>query len=282
MSEFGEKLAKAFIDRDNNINNFVWKGAKELDKNGKFVQKEIPLSSATPEELKQFHKHSKTMLFNTDKRNLGRVTLLKEISDQRNRCGVELFYRDAKAKGTTAFAIVDALRSAINTAQLNQLEIEELQLGDLMTISSDFAALPAQLVIDGGLDKLGKFDRSHITLTFIIKQGIWLSDEEKKDFDQLTDKSAKEKISIIKDTLKIPVTVNLTFNPVTGLTIKEMRSILALRSRKYSEMSTEQLTTLRYKLLFALEDQVNLHISQWNERIRQIELVADSRDIKLN
>ena len=83
MSEFGEKLAKAFIDRDNNINNFVWKGAKELDKNGKFVQKEIPLSSATPEELKQFHKHSKTMLFNTDKRNPGRVTLLKEISDQR-------------------------------------------------------------------------------------------------------------------------------------------------------------------------------------------------------
>src|SRR5690606_1788562 len=139
---------------------------------------EIPLSSATPEELKQFHKHSKTMLFNTDKRNPGRVTLLKEISDQRNRCGVELFYRDAKNKGTTAFAIVDALRSAINKAQLNQLEIEELQLGDLMTISSDFAALPAQLVIDGGLDKLGKFDRSHITLTFIIKQGIWLSDEE--------------------------------------------------------------------------------------------------------
>ena len=280
-SEFGEKLARAIADRENDINVFVWKGQKEVDTTGKFKQSEIRLVTATDEQLKQFHSHCKTMLFNEDRRKPGRITLLNEIADQRNRCGVELFYRDSRSKNATSFAIVDGLKSTIANTQLNQYEVESLKLGDIITISSDFSSLPVQLVIDGGLDKLGKFDRSHITLSFIARQGIWLSDEEKRELSQLP-KPAKERIQIIKDSLKIPSNILLSFNPVTGLSIKEMKSILSLKSKRYSEMSTEQLTTLRYKLLFALEDQVNIHIAQWNERMRQIELVAKARGLKLS
>ena len=57
--------------------------------------------------------------------------------------------------------------------------------------------------------------------------------------------------------------------------------MIGLRPKKYSELTTDQLSTLRNKVLFRLENEVMFHIEQWEERIRQIELVAQSRGITL-
>ena len=54
-----------------------------------------------------------------------------------------------------------------------------------------------------------------------------------------------------------------------------------LKPKKYSALTTDQLITLRNKVLFKLENEVKFHIEQWEERIRQIELVAQSRGITL-
>lgn len=281
-TEFGDKLFAAIEESRNNVNNFVWKGQKVKDESGNFAQEEIRLVDASESDLKRFHAHCKTMLFNTDKKYPGRVNLLKEILDQRNRCGVELFYREADARRTTRFAIVDALKGAIAKAQPSPVELESLTIGDLMTVGSDYQNLPVQLIIDGGLDKLGRFDRTHITLTFIMKQGLWFTPQERKEFADLFVKSDKkvDKATPIKAQLGLPKDIKLHFNP-SGLTYTELKSMLSLKNKKYSELNTEQIRTLRYKMLFALEDEVNFHISQWNVRIYQIEEVAKLKGISL-
>lgn len=282
-SEFGEQLLAKMEESKANVKNFEWKGPKVKDANGEFKQEKFRLVDATDEQLTRAFKHCKTMLFNEDKKVPGRVNLLKEISDQKNKCGVELFYRDGEAKKTTRFAVVDAIRTAISNAKLSEPEKDSLIVGDLLITNADYQSLPTKLIIDGGLDKLGRFDRSHITLTFILKQGLWFSKEESAlfaaDFEPSFTKH--DKLRVIREKLGLPKESKLYFNPL-GLTFSQLKSILSLRSKKYSELNLEQLRTLRYKLLFALEDEVNLHIAQWNERMEQIQIVAELRGLNVN
>lgn len=292
-TEFGEKLAAAIEEnkekvaaeieeRKNDIASFVWKGMKTRDTNGNLIQDQIRLIDATEDQLRSFAKHCTTMLFNDDKKHPGRVNLLKEIGDQRDRCGVELFYRDAKNRHTSNFAIVDALRNAISNQNLSTAEVDDMKIGDLLITDSDFQNLPVKLIIDGGLDKLGRFDRSHITLSFIIKQGVWLTKDEYKEFgDKFINLKNTGRAEFIKAQLRLPENVNITFSPL-GLTFNELKCLLALKTKKYTELSTEQLEALRYKLLFALEDEVSFHINQWNERLSKIDQVATFKGFTLN
>ena len=67
----------------------------------------------------------------------------------------------------------------------------------------------------------------------------------------------------------------------TGLSYSELRAMLNLKSKRYSELTTEQLLTLRSKVLFRFQDEIRYHMRQWNERVKQIVEVADLRGIKL-
>jgi AAA+ superfamily predicted ATPase len=51
--------------------------------------------------------------------------------------------------------------------------------------------------------------------------------------------------------------------------------------KKYSELTTDQLVVLRDKVLFRFEEEIEFHISQWKEIIRQLELVANSKGFSL-
>ncbi len=280
-SEFAEKLDKALVDSSTDLRNFVWRGEKKVNAKGKYVQNETRLVDASEDDLRIYYKHCDTMLNNNDLKSPGRRALLAEIEDQRKRCGVEMFYRDAIAKGSSRYAVVDSLKAAVRKAQLNSIEIEDLTLGAFVAVASEFQSLPYEFVIQGGMKTLGRFNRQHITLNFIIKQGIWFSKEERKEYDLLTKKNT-EKLDAVKKALKIPSeNYHLVFNSRTGLTVKELKSILSLKVKKYDEMSDEQLATLRNKLLFALEDEVYMHIAQWEQRMTQIELVAEYRKINL-
>lgn len=276
MSELGTKL-KSALEAD--LNNYIWKGEKRTTDNGRYEQESVRLMDATPEQLNKFYRHCYTMLFNTSKQRPGRMTLLKMIDDQKDRCGVELLFRHLRSKGVSQFAIVESLRSAISNSALTKDEVDQLVLGDLMQIDSDFTSLPASLVIAGGIDQLGWFDRSHLTLAFILRQGVWFSESERKELSKILTYSTRERLDMLKRTLRIPEGMNLEFNSDTGLSIKEMTAMLTLQSKRYRDLTTDQLETLRYKVLFNLEDQVNVHISQWSERMQQIKLVAKHRDI---
>jgi hypothetical protein len=57
--------------------------------------------------------------------------------------------------------------------------------------------------------------------------------------------------------------------------------MLTLKNKKYSDLTTEQLVTLRNKVLYRYDSVVRQHIYQWNEKIRQIELVAKEKGFVL-
>ena len=54
------------------------------------------------------------------------------------------------------------------------------------------------------------------------------------------------------------------------------------KKQKYADMTTEQLTTLRNKVLLRFQREVDGHIYSWKRLQKQIELVAKSKGINLN
>ena len=111
--------------------------------------------------------------------------------------------------------------------------------------------------------------------------GVYLTPAEMKEFDEKDkDGNTRSKLEVIKERLNIKNTVRLTVKP-TGLNFNELRAMVNLRPKKYSELTTDQLMVLRNKVLFRLENEVLFHIDQWEERIRQLKLVAENRGITL-
>lgn len=287
ISELGEKLTMAIdnkreFEKDNveNYESFIWKGEKVLNpETNKMVQESIRLIDATEEQLNKFFRHCHTMLKNESKQKPGRIPLLRILEDQRNRCAAELFLRNCEAKGTERLSILNALNTVILN---NGLDEEATTLRDVVNdVEREYGNLSVKMVKDAILGKLGWFDRKHLTLSFIVRQGIWLSDLEKQTVPELFNKPVGERIKHLKSVLKLPEAVNLEFDPFTGLSITEMSSMLNLQSNKYSELTDLQLTTLCNKILLNLEDTVHVHIAQWNERLRQIRLIANIKNYDL-
>ena len=55
-----------------------------------------------------------------------------------------------------------------------------------------------------------------------------------------------------------------------------MRAMITLRpNKKYVDLTTLQLETLRNRILFSLEETVSKHIIAWEERMLQIEQVMN-------
>lgn len=287
MTQIGDKLTAAIEAKNNDIKEFVWKLARKSDG----TQDEIRLVDATPEQLKAFYKHCQSMLYSTDKLNPGRYVLLDIIGEQRRKCNVELFLRKlesgsicADGKPYPRHLYIQDLRNYMNankkdfpSSELKNISIAACTGG----LPREFERISIDEVMDGCLDNMGYFDNKHITFSFILNLGVYLTPDEMKDFDEKDkDGNTRSKLEVIKERLNIKPTVRLTVKPA-GLNFSELRAMVNLRPKKYSELTTDQLTVLRNKVLFKLENEVQFHIEQWEERIRQLELVASSRGIDL-
>ena len=61
-----------------------------------------------------------------------------------------------------------------------------------------------------------------------------------------------------------------------------MRAMLNIKpNKKYRDLTTVQLETLRYRILFNLEETVKEHISAWERRMEEIEMVANYKGFKI-
>lgn len=276
-----ERLNKAINDKKNDINSFVWRMAPNKDG----IQEEIRLMDATAEQLMQFYNHCDSMLNNTDKQSPGRYILLEMIKEQREKCNVELYLRNLESgvytggKSYPRHLYYQDLSDIIdkNKEQLPREELDNKSIALLTTgLPREFERLSIQSVLDGCLDNLGAFDAKHITFTFITNLGIYLTSEEMKQFNE----KGKDRKDVIKERLGLKPNIKLTIKP-SGLSFSEFRSMINLKSKKYTELTTDQLTILRNKILFKLEQEVRLHIKAWEERKRQIVAVAEERDIVL-
>ena len=281
-----EKLTEAINAKNNDVNTFVWKLARKSDGS----QEEIRLVDATPEQLNTFYKHCNSMLYSTDKLNPGRYVLLDIIKDQREKCNVELYLRKLKDGSLTGgngyprhlycqdvLSCINQNKSVFPQSKLNELSIGLITGG----LPREFERISIASVIDGCLDQLGILDSRHITFSFILNMGIFLTPEEMKEFTEKDkDGNTRSKLEVIKERLNIKPSVRLTVKP-SGLNFTELRAMLNLKPKKYSALTTDQLVTLRNKVLFRLEQEVNFHIDQWEERKSQIEKVAEYKGITL-
>ena len=125
------------------------------------------------------------------------------------------------------------------------------------------------------------FNNKYINISFILSLGVYLTPQEMQELTEKDkDGNTRSRLEVIKERLKINPKLHLTVKS-TGLNFNELRAIITLKAKKYSELTTDQLTVLRNKVLFKLEDKVKHHIEQWEERTKQLEKVCKVRGIEL-
>lgn len=275
----------------NDVNTWVWKGPKEY-KNGKSIQEEFNMMTATPEQLQRAYAHCNDMLYNEkDKRNPGRYPLLKIIEDQRNRCNAELFIRylqnpDDGVQSYPIHSFLQDLRTLLNKPEnlaiLPRSAWATTSISVVMKVPDDFRKLSIDIVMDACLQNLGMFRKKHITLNFLTKMGLWFTKDEIKEYLTQVDEETgepKDRLQCVIDNLSLRPDVKLYTN-YSGLSYLEFRAMYQLHDMRYCEMSLIQLKTLRNKVLFKLEDDVRFHIATWEEKKAQIEKVCEIRGLR--
>lgn len=272
-----ERLKEALAKKENDINSFIWKGQKVKNSNGDFEQTEKKLVDCSIDELKSFYRHCESMLYNASKDNPGRYALLDIIEEQRLKCNAELFLRWlAEEKGIPKFSFL----SSVDEFLKNNPSVDRVNGSITEAVGGcppEFQNLTIGIVLDACLDSLGKFSKQHITLAFLLKQGVWASEEER---ERLNAEKIKLTPDYIREYLDLKPTANIRVNS-KGLSLAQMKAMISLKSKKYSEMSTIQLKTLRNRILFSLENDVRFHIQQWESRERQIKMVLESKGCKI-
>ena len=283
MTIIRERLEEAMASKKTDVKNFIWKGEKK-EINGVMTQEEIRLIDADEKQLNKFYNHCMSMLYNQDKQNPGRYLLLDIIKDQIARCNCELFLRWLEQeKGKPRFTFLSDVRTILDNNKENIPDTTNIPISTIVGGCPDeFKEIPISLIIDGCIDRLGYFNKQHITLSFILKQGLWFTQQELKDLTEKNeDGTTKDRVEVVKEKLGlIKPGINPYITP-KGLNFAQLKAMISLRSKKYSELTTDQLKTLRNIILFALSDEVRFHINQWEARISQLQEVAKLKDITL-
>ena len=144
---------------------------------------------------------------------------------------------------------------------------------------AEFQDISISDALEGCIDQLGAFNKQHLTMTFITKMGLWFTKQEEKE---LKATSNTDRLKLAKERLHLPSKLILRFSE-KGLSFHEMRAMLTLpKKQKYSDMTTEQLVTLRNKVLLRLSKEIDSHIFNWKRLQRQIELIAKNKGVNLH
>lgn len=291
----GDAFQKALDARKNDYSNFIWKGEKR--KLGeKYVQDSIRLVDMASEQLKKCYQHCEKMLYNDNPKHLGRYNVLEEVNSQVNKCNVELFLRYCEnsylrrenASPVTRSQLFFSVKSFMANSELEAekdgvvLDWNNISASHLVgNFPAEFNGITINDVLDGCTDNLGSFSKQHLTMAFITKMGLWFTKAEENELRGETNSNA-ERLKIAKERLRLPAGLVLKLSE-KGLSYKEMRAILTLpKKQKYSDMTTEQLTTLRNKILLRFSREVSGHIYSWKRLMKQIELVARDKGVDLN
>lgn len=275
---------------NNRLENYVWRESR-LTNDRHEKQIEYKLIDMGEFELQAAYDHCKHMLYNSDVKNPGRMLILDQISKQINDCGAELALRwflsltdkDGEPLYSPMSLIID-LRNWINTLPAGK----EYKLKDFVKVPLDYKNITINSLIEAAKDNLGYFDYSKISFAFIYRLGIYFTPAELDEMKNFTSgNTMQEKIDVLKMQLGIKDDVVIKPNP-KGLTDQEFRDMIHLKKikrfqkRKYSELATGQLETLRKKVLFALEEQILQQIQVWKILMSQIEEVAKYKQINLS
>jgi hypothetical protein len=137
-------------------------------------------------------------------------------------------------------------------------------------------------LLNACFDKLGTFNKKLLSDKFILSQGIWLTDDEKKELTEYeSDGTMRKWLDVVKERLFLP-NIRLRIDQ-KGLSYTEFRALIQMdKLPKISSLSTATLKLLRDKILLLLEGDLNYHIDKWTEILEQIKKVADYKGVILN
>lgn len=275
-----QRYKEAVLKKQNDIRNYIWKGPKIRNSDGSYSQETKRLVDCTKEELLNYYNYCLQMLYNTNRENPGRYTLLENIKDQRNRCNSELFLRWlSRESGITRFSFMNSIRQLISKNE--GISIKDLVAEDIVgSCPAEFSSIPVELLLDGCMDTLGLFYRKHLTTTFLLKQGVWPTEAEREEFkgQRMTSKFILNQLGVSDDKKNYKTNYKVRLNS-KGLSFAQMKAMVSLTTKKYSEMSTLQLETLRNRILWSLENDVKFHIKEWENRKAQIASVLESKGV---
>lgn len=276
----GRRLEEAIERKGSDINSFVWKGVKTLDADGRYRQNERRLVDMNQYDLNVCYDHCKKMLFNKEPQNPGRYVVLDLISEQKDKCGAELFLRYVEQEHNLSRYTLMSHISNFKKTNKDFFRENAGKLKDMFSnLPSHFEILSLDLITDGCLDRLGAFNKKHITRTFILKQGIWLTPTESKEL--MAESHTHDRLEVIRENLNLKEVEKLYINS-KGINYTQMRAMLGLKpNKKYSDLTTNQLDTLRNRILFNLEEAVKNHIYSWEKRMEEIEKVAEHNNYKI-
>ncbi len=277
MTAFGDQLKEALDGKANDINNYVWKGPKV---NG--VQTETKLIDADYDQLKHFYNICEQMLYNSDAKTPGRITLIDIVADQIQRCRAELLIRWFRAeKEYTNTRCLEDLRTTIknNKDVLTNETIKVYPIGNIYgNIPAEFREVPVSLVMDACLDSLGIFDNSHLTLNFIVKMGLWFTQQEMQKELYLKDPEtgkAVNRLQVVSKKLRLNPAIPLRICNAGGLSYAEFESMCKLKRDKYANLTSNQLRLLSNKILYRFQDQCTVQAKQWKDKMEEIKKVAE-------
>lgn len=281
-SDFADTLSKALEDKKNDINSFVWKGPKQW-LNGKRVQIEKKLVDASEEELKGYLAHCESMLNSTDREDPGRNELVKILRDQQDRCTAELYMRHVRKSGVTPIefrkTLVDFLNRDDVVEQIPRSSYRTTPISTIVNTPDEFKNISIALVLDACLCALGVFQRKHITNNFLTKLGLWFTKQEIKEY--LSRKNEKgeliDRLVQVRENLNLRPETRLHTDYNGGLSYLEFRSIVNLRNDRYENISETALNTLKNKVLPRLEDEARNQAHFWEQKIKEIKKVAESK-----
>lgn len=279
------------------INSYVWKDAR-LSQNRSEKQVETKLITMDEDQLQFCYTHAKEMLFNTNTKKPGRLIVINELVNQRQKCNAELclrwFQSLQNSDGQFIYATKEGLMSELQSWKDAFNANENTCLKEFLQIPAEYGNVRVSMLEEACRDALGAFDHSKISFTFLYNLGLYLTQEELKQIDNDLKEAGlnpdaytlQEKVD---NHIKVPLGIvgaEIKINP-KGLTLSEFKSMVNMkhykgyRMCKYSNLSSEQLKALISKVLFALEDRTKLQAKRWQEIMRQIEEVAEYQHFKL-
>ena len=274
VTEFGNTLLNAIVNKSDDINQYVWKGKDN---------KEIRLLDMSDNELQKVYNHATDMLYNNNKYTPGKFQVKKNIRVLIAHCNAELLKRYILHECN-----IDILKSPIEIVQFIRESKKANNLTDTDSVTTLFSHLPKEfetvtldLLLSACLDQLDIINRKMISDNFILSQGIWLTDEEKADLTEYDENGQMRPwMEVIKERLILP-NIKLRVDP-RGFSYAEFRALIHLSPLpKISTLPTDTLRLLRDKVFILLDADTDYHINKWETIKSNIEKVAEYKKITL-
>lgn len=273
ISDFGE-LSKAIEKKQEAIDNLVWRNSDGTN---------VKLVDMNEKDLVKAYNHCTSMLHSTNRYSPGKYQVRKNIWNMYNNCNAELLLRYI-----LNVCEISELKTNKNIVDLVNIYRADKHIKDNDKVTVIFEHLPQifenvtiEKLVRACLDSLEPFNKGLVSNEFIISEGIWFTDSERKDLTEYDeDGNLRNRLDVMKERLFLK-DVRLRIDP-KGLSYNEFRALIQLEPyQKFSTIPSSTLELLRDKVLLALDNNLEWHIQKWTKLLNNVKRVAEYKEIKL-